>query len=96
MVVAMFFIMSVAVFLVYFLISLEHGDDMRHGGVAKRSEVEMHDHKGAEEDPESDMDENHNLDSAKEIYGRTEQVRVPEEKTGYQLEGNQKDHDRKV
>lgn len=94
--VSMFFIMPVAVLFVYFLISLEHRDDMRHGGVAERGEIEMHDHKGAEEDPESDMDENHNLDSAEEIYAEAEQIGIPDKKAGKQLQGDQQNHDRKV
>ena len=95
MVVTMPFIVAVAV-LLYFLISLEHCDDMRHGGMAECGEIEMHDHKGAEEDPESYVDKDHNLYPADKIHCRSEKMRVPEEKAGYELDGNQKKHDRKV
>ena len=68
LIVSMSFIMSVAVLFVIFLHTLEHRDDMRHGGVAERGEIEMHDHEGAEEDPEDNMDQNRNLDSSKMIH----------------------------
>jgi hypothetical protein len=91
----MLFIVSVAV-LLYFLISLEHRDNMRHGGVAECGKVEMYDHEGAEENPEAYMDKNYNLDSADEIHAETEQVRVPEKKAGNQLERYQQNHDKEI
>ena len=56
----------------------------------------MDDNEGAEEYPQKHVNHVRNLDSPYEIYYRSEQMRIPEEEAGYNLDGNKRRHNEKI
>ena len=81
--------------LLFFLVPFEHGNDVGPCCVSECGQVEMDNHKRAEEYPEEDMDSIENLNTDR-INNEREQFRIPQKEAGDNLKRNEQNHDHEI
>ena len=89
--VALFF-----VFFMFFLVTGEHCNNVGKRRMSECSQIEMDDDKCAEEYEEEHMDHISNLYPADEIYSRSEEFWIPQEKARDDLDRDQGCHNHEI
>src|SRR4030067_3177157 len=83
-------------FLLFFLKTRKHRNDMRPSCMSKGSQIKVDDDKSTKEYPEKHMKYIYYLYPANEVYDRRKKFGVPEEKAGNELQRDKQHHDHEI